>query len=292
MYRGHLDISPPELALHAIRTVTRTCKDNDLLPFRMRFQKIAQEIVLVALVNAHHVLAYLVNGRPFWRDRNLHRIVHQLAGKLAYLRRKRRREEHRMAYCRKFSDNAPDIGEEPHVKHAVCLVEDEFLDAVEIHDALRHQVYEPARRRHDHLGATLKILHLQELRHAAEHYRIVGTRVFRVVHEVVGSLGGKLASWREHERARMACAFCRAWRLRRRTHQPVQDRQQERGCLAGTSLGATNEVTPFHQVRYRLLLDRSWRFIADFDDGLAEALVEHVKYASHANHTAAMSPRK
>ena len=88
-------------------------------------------------------------------------------------------------------------------------------------------------------------------------------------------LRGELARRRENQRTRMA-RFCGGAGL----HQPVEDRQHERGGLARAGLGTSDQVASLQQRWNRLLLYRRGHGIAGVRDRVLQAhveLPEHVR---------------
>jgi hypothetical protein len=59
-------------------------------------------------------------------------ILQHFSRQAGDLRRHRRREEQRLAFARDAAEDALDVGEKPHVEHAVGFVEDEMLDPIEL----------------------------------------------------------------------------------------------------------------------------------------------------------------
>ena len=88
--------------------------------------------------------------------------------------------------------------------------------------------------------------------------------VLRVLPEALLHLHAQLARRREDERARAA----------RAVDQPVDDRQRERGGLAGAGLREADEVAPAQRERDRVALDRRRSGVARVRDGREDALVE------------------
>jgi hypothetical protein len=64
-----------------------------------------------------------------------------------------RREQHRLAVGAELVEQGPHLGQEPHVGHAVRLVDHDQVDLVEADVAAVDQVGEPARRGHHDVDA-------------------------------------------------------------------------------------------------------------------------------------------
>ena len=231
--------------------MTRPREHDHALPLRVVLKEPEKEIILVALLHAHQLLVDGIHSWTLRRDHHLDGILHEFARELQDFRRERRREEHGLTLDGQLGDEAPDVGQEPHVQHPVGLVQNEVLDLVKIDDALRHQVDETPRRGDHHVRPAPDVLHLAELVHAAEHAGVTRLRVLRILHMVLAGLRRQLARGTQHERTRVARLV--ALRLLRKR---LDDRQQERRRLAGARLRAADEITSFEKRRDRLLLYR------------------------------------
>ena len=197
----------------------------------------------------------------------------EFASELEDRRRHRRGEEKRLARLRELRDYAPDVREEAHVEHAVCFVENEAFNLVEIEYSLVHQVYEPPRARDDSLRALLDVLDLPVLADAPDEARERQLRVLRVALHVLRGLHGEFARRREDERARVADAA----RLPH-PHEVVQDRQHERRRLACSRLRAADQVAPVEKIGNRLFLYRRRRLVAGVLYRVLQLLVEPPEY--------------
>jgi hypothetical protein len=113
---------------------------------------------------------------------------------------------------------------------------------------------------------------LRELRaeaHAAEDHHRVVLRVLAVGAHRGLDLQRELARRRDDERARRAAVAAARGRTAR-GRQPLQQRQHEARGLAGSRLGAGEEIAALEDGGDRLELDRSGRRIALFGDGAHE----------------------
>ena len=165
---GAGDTGPRELLHDAVRAVAHLREDDNPVPFGMLFEEMREKRVLLALRDEHHLLVDLLDRRRLRRDRDGRWIVDEFASELEDRRRHRRGEEKRLARLRELRDYAPDVWEEAHVEHAVCFVENEAFNLVEIEYSLVHQVYEPPRASDDSLRALLDVLDLPILADAPD----------------------------------------------------------------------------------------------------------------------------
>ena len=175
---------------------------------------------LAALANLHELgLAHDLHREP-------HHIVGHGGGEEQRLPRRRRR--HRR-------DDAPDVGPEPHVHHAVRLVEHEQLDAAQIGILLSHVIDQAARRRDDDVDARFERALLRAHLDAAVDGGARDGRVIRQPVDFVLDLHGQLARRREHQHA--------AARLVRRGLGSFAHARQQRSWSAVSSrcrIGTTN----------------------------------------------------
>ena len=123
---------------------------------------------------------------------------------------------------RQVREDAPDVGQEPHVEHTVRLVEHEVLEVLSFASSRAHVIEQPARRGDDDVDAAAERVLLRPHADAAEHRRAGDRRVHGEGVEVLEDLRRQLARRREHERAR---------RPPRLVDQPVDDRQQNAAVL-------------------------------------------------------------
>ena len=101
-----------------------------------------------------------------------------------------------------------------------------------------------------HIKAGTDGVHLRLLAHAAE-YDVAGQgQVTTVIGHTLAYLCGKLARWRENQRANLALA--RAWAI----GQTLQHRQGKTGGLAGAGLSAGQQIATFKHGGNGLELDR------------------------------------
>ena len=79
------------------------------------------------------------------------REVRVAPGQLADLAVERGREEHRLPLVAQLAHQLVDLRLEPHVEHAVRLVEHEHLDRVERDEVAVDEILQSTRRRDDHM---------------------------------------------------------------------------------------------------------------------------------------------
>ena len=146
-----------------------------------------------------------LGGRVLRRDLHRDRVAQERFCERADLVGERGREQQVLLARGEQRHDALDVGDEPHVEHAVGLVEHEDLDLAEVERALLHVVEQAARRRDQDLDAAPQRRDLRIHRHAAEDLRAPQRDVLAVVADALLDLRRELARRREDQRAhRMA----------------------------------------------------------------------------------------
>ena len=167
-----------------------------------------------------------------------------------------RAEEQGLAFAlrRRGVHDAAHVRDEAHVQHAVGLVDDEHLHAVQVQDVPLVEIQQAAGRRDHHVDRFVDqlLLLLVEI-HAAED----GHRVERAVAtdgvRLLLDLHDQLARRREDQDAGTADP---AARRRRMAQQAREQADQERGGLARAGLRAPGRVDPLKRLRENGRLDR------------------------------------
>ena len=145
--------------------------------------------------------------------------------------------------------DALDVGNEAHVEHAVGLVDDEDLDAVEEELAALEMIEHAAGRRDQHVGAAVELLLLVVEGDAADEERHGQLVVDAVAVEALLDLRGELARRLEDEGARHP-------RARPALFEDGEHRQDEACRLAGAGLRDAEHVAALEHVRDRARLNR------------------------------------
>ena len=169
-------------------------------------------------------------------------------------------EEQRLAGERNQLADALDVGDEAHVEHAVGLVDDQELDAVEQQPSALVMVEQAAGRRDQHVDAAGELGILIAERDAADDQRDVELVVDAVFGKALFDLGGEFARRLEDERARHAGAGAALL-------QHGQHRQHEGRGLAGAGLRDAEHVAAGEHVGNGLILDRGGGLVTGRRDG-------------------------
>src|SRR5262245_9155996 len=97
-----------------------------------------------------------------------------------------------------------NVWQEPHVEHAIGLVEHEMRDVVEFGVRLPEVIEQTAGRRDDDVDAGAEGVFLRTHADAAENRCSRDRRVYRELLELLENLCSQLSRWREDQRARGA----------------------------------------------------------------------------------------
>jgi hypothetical protein len=160
--------------------------------------------------------------------------------------------------------------DEAHVEHPVGLVEDEDLDVREVERALAVVVEQPPGRGDEDVDAAREPVDLRLHADAAEDDHARELRVLAVGANAFLDLRRELARRRQDEATDRQPAAAVAHG--RALHQPMQQRQDEAGGLAGAGLGAAHDVAAREHGGNRLRLDRSGGGVASLMDGTQQRL--------------------
>jgi hypothetical protein len=216
-------------------------------------------------------------SRSRFRDLHLARLVHELQRQLLDLRFERRREQQRLPRLRQAAKDALHRRQEAHVEHAIGFVEHQHFDRVELGGAALHVVEQSAGARDQHVYAATQLFDLRLHAGATVDGGDVQAQVLAIGAQAFGDLHGKLARRREDQRARLARAVAGG----RAFGQALQQRQAERGGLAGAGLGAAEHVVAGENERNGLGLDRRRRGVAVFGQRAQQRGREPERFERH-----------
>jgi len=141
--RAELVVEPPRAVLGAREDDHRLAVDS--------LQQLSQQRRLEVRLDRIDGMAHRL-GRRRATDLDPQRILLQLGREVTDLGRHGRREEQRLPRRGDAADDAADARQEPHVEHAVALVEDEDLDLAEVDRALIEVIDQPAGASDDDVG--------------------------------------------------------------------------------------------------------------------------------------------
>ena len=241
---GDLVAGAPDPLPDAVRAPLRAGEDERRRVVAVEEREQQGELLL--LLGEEDLLLGARGGGPAARHLDPDRVHEVGAREVRDLAAHRRGEEQRLPLLRDAREDPVELGLEPHVEHAVGLVEDEHLDrrrawpcpaAGDRRAGPGVAMTTSARRRSASICAAMPtppmITAPRTLRRAAEPL------------ELLADLEGELARRREHERARAGLAG-----------EPVDDGQEEGGGLAGAGRGGADDVLAGERGRDGLRLDR------------------------------------
>ena len=212
-------------------------------------QQVAQRCALVGRGDGHHPLLDVDVGARGAGDLDRLGIVEKLVRQLLDRRGHRCREQQGLPLLGQLGADFLDIGDEPHVEHAIGLVDHQERTAGEQDVAAAEQVHQPAGCRNQHVDALFERLDLIAHRDAADQQRHLQIVIFAVFLEILGDLGGELAGRLQDQAARHTGAAAAMG-------EDVDHRQHERRGLAGAGLGDADNVLHHQHGRNRVRLDR------------------------------------
>ena len=207
-----------------------------------------------------HRLSHRLGGIGASSDLDRLRRLLEFAGYRLDLARQRRRKEQGLASFGQLAHDIPDGGQEAHVQHAVCLVEDQVLDTGEVAIAPGHEVQQPTRRGDDDVGTPSERLDLRLFADTAKDRGHAERQKLGVVPDIFVDLDHQFPGRCEDQDADMARAGVSG-------RQTGQERQRERRSLAGSGLGDANEILAGEDDGDGRGLDRRRFGVAGFIDG-------------------------
>ena len=170
-------------------------------------------------------------------------------------------------------DDPAHVGNEAHVEHAVGFVQYQHLDLLQVDVAPIDEVEQSAGRGDQQVERTgVDLVELLLEVHAAYHAVQADVHVLGQVAGVALDLQRQFPGWCEAQRA-----WCPPWALGLVGVLPQagEDRDQERGGLAGAGLGLAGDVVVGEAVRQHAALDRGAELEAQIGDGPKQRLGQH-----------------
>ncbi len=212
-------------------------------------EQLAQRVPLAARGRLDDCLLDREIGRRGTRNLDLLGVREEFVGELLDRRGHRRREEQRLAVGRQLGADFLDIGDEPHVEHAIGLVDHEQRAAGQQYLAALEQIHQPARGRDQHVDALFERGDLLRHVNTANQKGHVKLMIFTVFIKILGNLSGKLTGRLKDQRTRHA-------RTAASMGEDIDHRQHEAGGLAGARLRNADQIPHHQDGGDRLRLDR------------------------------------
>ena len=146
------DAGLPELLAEGIGAVLAIAEDDDTLLAAL-LQDIDEDLCLCFMAHSEGILLDRLGGGALVGNLDGDGVMHERARVLQDGFVERCAEEERLALFRHVGDDCLHIGQEAHIEHAVCLVEDEHLDLIQMAGILLHEVHETSRCGNEDVGA-------------------------------------------------------------------------------------------------------------------------------------------
>ncbi len=162
----------------------------------------------------------------------------------------RRGKAHRLAVFREYRRDALDGRKKSHVQHAVCFVEDQDAQRVEIEKLAIQVIFQAARSSDNYAGSLADGIELRAFRQSANHeprgHKLRAAQCVELRHH----LHGQFPRWHQHQR-RNSGRFA--------LQQLLDHRDQERQRLAGSGLRGCEHVLALERLRNGRSLHRGRR---------------------------------
>ncbi len=234
--------------------------ENQGLAAAVAAEQLQQQLALARDIHRMHAVADRGGDAVALRHLDLGRVTHELAGQLADGIGERGREQQRLpVLARQDRQDLAHRRQEAHVQHPVALVQHQHLDVGQVYRLLLHVVDQPAWRGDDEVQATAQRLDLRLDADTPEDGGAARPQMAAVIAQALVHLRGQLTGRGQDQRTRTALARGGTVAV---NHQPLQHRQHESGGLAGTGLGASEQVAAGQHQGNGLRLDRRGRGIA------------------------------
>ena len=141
------------------------------------------------------------------------------------------REKESLAFFRTEGDDAFDVGQEPHIEHAIHLIQDEVREMSEIQVTLADEVEETSRGGHQNIDATLNLLPLGSIADPTLDESNSQPGVLGEFLQSFRNLVGQFAGWLKDEGAEFP-----------RFSEVLQDGEGESGCFSSARLRGPDDV--------------------------------------------------
>lgn len=204
-------------------------------------------------------------------------VGQHVVGEMAHFFRHGGREEQGLAFNGEVFEDAPDIGQETHVKHHVCLVEDEDFQVVEADVALVDVIQQASGAGDHDVHARAEFFDLRSDAHAAVEGHAAGLGVFAEFADGLVNLFGEFAGGGYDEGADLPVAGVRHGMV----EEALQDRQNECSGFAGAGLREAHHITPLADGWDSLQLNGGWGGVPQVFYPGVDARVEVERFKVH-----------
>ena len=160
-----------EFAAEVIAVAFAVAEDEKTLPLVL-LERIEEDGELLLGGNRVDDLGDGIDGSVLGVDRYLNGIGHPLRGERHHFFSERGRKEQGLTgvFRGQFADDALDVGNEAHVEHSICLIDDEDFDLFEVDDARTDEIEQTSWRGGNQInGSGLKAILLCSVIHTAKN---------------------------------------------------------------------------------------------------------------------------
>lgn len=189
-------------------------------------------------------------------------VDQHLLGQPTDLARHRCGEQQVLAACRQLRDDALDIGQETHVKHVICFIEDQGVDPRQIDKSTTEQIEQPSRASTDHIDLAGEFLDLWFLGDATVDGHRADAGVPTQFAKLLVDLGYQFASRADHQHSGTRPVVSK---------QVLDAGDRERCGFSGSSLGQPQHIPASEGCWNGSGLYRSWfrvvRLLDRFGEG-------------------------
>ena len=241
---GHRMVASFEQMGHAVGAVLGAAEDDDGVIVDS-FEQLEQQVGLLRVGHGINHMLDVLGRRATRADLNGLRLLHRPVDLRLDFGRNGGGKQGGVPLARAFLDDAPHVGQETHVKHAVSFIQHEELNAVESAAALLHEVQQPARRGNQHVQSVAQGIFLQAVTDAAENDGHAQIREPGEVPQSGLDLGGEFAGRFKDQHAGLGPVLA----------ELGQDRQGESGRFARAGLGTADDILAGHNERNGAKLD-------------------------------------
>ncbi len=270
--RRRVDAVGNELLGEPVRAVLRA-GEHERLVHASGPDQVREERAFPVAIDAQDHLGDEVGRRVARGDLDRGGVVEQGGRQRADARRERRGEEEALPSPREEIDDPADVRDEPHVQEPIGLVQDQDLDRGQVDRALACVIQQPAGGRDDDLRAPAERAGLSLETDAPEDGTRADGQMGAIRPDALLDLQRELARRLDDQDARGPTAARVPGHVASRHGRgakELQDRQDERGRLAGAGLGGSEQIASGQNDRDRLALHRGRVEVSLVRDGAEE----------------------
>ncbi len=231
------------------------------------FENIEKEWGLIFLIDKIYLLCNDIDGRRNRCDGDFCRIYKDCTCELDNLWRHGCREKKCLFLRRKYREKFLHIVDKSHIKHTVCLIEDEYLYISKCEVSLSHEIKKPSWRRDNYIDAISKCRDLCSLSDSSEYDTWSEMSMSSIREKTLTNLDCELTSRCDYERTDSFSNLIfpiRSYFWCNLLWKSLDDRYSKCCCLSSSCLCTAKKIESTEDNRNCLFLDRSWCRISLF----------------------------